>query len=84
MNFATVLRFVNMGRGDGWDERFAIPYFWKLMAEKYKVGMNYILTEYGFEEISEKCGYNDYKHFSVEFKKITGVSPSKYTYNFTD
>ncbi len=55
MNFATVLRFVDMGRKDGWDERFAIPYFWKLMAEKYKVGMNYILTEYGFPEICEKC-----------------------------
>ena len=55
MNFATVLRYVNMNRGDGWDERFSIPYFWKLMAEKYKVGMSYVLTEYGFPEICEKC-----------------------------
>lgn len=55
MNFATVLRYVNMNRGDGWDERFSIPYFWKLMAEKYKVGINYILTEYGFHEICEIC-----------------------------
>ncbi len=31
-------------------------------------------------EISSLCGYNDYKHFSVEFKKIVGVSPSKYIY----
>lgn len=34
------------------------------------------------EEVAELCGYNDYKHFSVEFKKITGLSPSKYTYNY--
>lgn len=34
------------------------------------------------QEIAEKCGYDDYKHFSVEFKKIMGVSPSKYVYNF--
>lgn len=34
------------------------------------------------QEIALLCGYDDYKHFSVEFKKITGVSPSKYTYNY--
>ena len=34
---------------------------------------------YSLESISELCGYNDYKHFSVEFKKVIGVSPSKYT-----
>ena len=39
---------------------------------------------YSLEEISEKCGYNDYKHFSVEFKKIIGCSPSKYVYSFTE
>ncbi len=37
---------------------------------------------YTLQNISEMCGYNDYKHFSVEFKKIIGVSPSKYTYNY--
>lgn len=55
MNFASVLRYVDMKNGNGWDERFSIPYFWKLMAEKYKVGLNYILTEYGLPEICEKC-----------------------------
>ena len=39
---------------------------------------------YTLQEISELCGYSDYKHFSVEFKKIIGVSPSKYTYKFED
>lgn len=37
---------------------------------------------YSLQEIAEMCGYTDYKYFSVEFKKITGVSPSKYTYNY--
>ena len=42
-----------------------------------------ILTKYyTIQEISEMCGYNDYKHFSTEFKKITGVSPSEYNYNY--
>ena len=39
---------------------------------------------YSLQEISELCGYNDYKHFSIEFKKITGVSPSKYVYEFCE
>lgn len=55
MNFASVLRYVDMKRGDGWDERFSIPYFWKLMTDKYCVGINYIMSEHGFEEICEKC-----------------------------
>lgn len=40
-----------------------------------------ILTGYySLQEIAEKCGYTDYKHFSAEFKKLLGVSPSKYCY----
>jgi len=39
---------------------------------------------YTLQEISELCGYTDYKHFSVEFKKVTGVSPSKYVYKFIE
>lgn len=30
------------------------------------------------QEIADRCGYEDYKHFSTEFKKIEGVSPSEY------
>ena len=39
---------------------------------------------FSIQEISKLCGYNDQKHFSAEFKKITGVSPSKYGYNFNE
>ena len=37
---------------------------------------------YSLKEVALLSGYNDYKHFSVEFKKIKGVSPSEYLYNF--
>jgi len=32
------------------------------------------------KDVASMCGYEDYKHFSVEFKKITGISPSGYRY----
>ena len=38
---------------------------------------------FSLTEIAGMSGYNDYKYFSVEFKKIMGVSPSDYQYNFT-
>ena len=33
---------------------------------------------YSLQEAAYLSGYNDYKYFSVEFKKIKGVSPSKF------
>ena len=36
---------------------------------------------YSLQEISDLCGYNDYKHFSAEFKKFTGIAPSRYYYH---
>lgn len=39
---------------------------------------------YSLQEIADMCGYSDYKHFTVEFKKIVGVSPSKYLYNYNN
>ncbi len=40
-----------------------------------------ILTGYySLQEVAECCGYTDYKHFSAEFKKLLGVSPSQYCY----
>lgn len=37
---------------------------------------------FSLQEIAERCGYSDYKHFSVQFKRIMGVSPSRYSYNY--
>lgn len=73
-------------------------YFRKLFKQKFGISpKQYIINQriqhaasliiagyYSLTEISELCGYNDYKHFSVEFKKVMGVSPSKYTYLFEE
>lgn len=39
---------------------------------------------YSLKEVAAMSGYNDYKYFSVEFKKIKGVSPSMYQYNYEE
>lgn len=70
-------------------------YFRKLFKEIYGIspkqyviqnrilhGASLILSGYfSLQAVAEHCGYRDYKHFSTEFKRITGVSPSKYEYN---
>ncbi len=55
MYFATLLRYVDMKKDDGWDDRFCIPHFWSLMADKYKIGLNAIISEHCLEEICSKC-----------------------------
>jgi YesN/AraC family two-component response regulator len=39
---------------------------------------------YSLKEVALMSGYPDYKYFSVEFKKIIGISPSEYLYNYSD
>ena len=39
---------------------------------------------YSLGEVAYLSGYNDYKYFSVEFKRIKGVSPSEYLYNYSE
>lgn len=39
---------------------------------------------YSLKEVAEMSGYHDYKHFTVEFKRNVGVSPSEYSYNYQD
>lgn len=34
---------------------------------------------YGLTEISDICGFSDYKYFSTVFKKYTGYAPSQFT-----
>ena len=55
MNLATVLRYNNLGKNSPWDERFYILKDYKTLAEKYKIGLNAIMTDYGYEEICERC-----------------------------
>lgn len=38
-------------------------------------------TDLKMMEICEKSGFSNYVHFSKEFKKFTGVSPSEYRAN---
>ncbi len=67
-------------------------YFRKLFKDAYKISPKQYVIETRIQyakslihsgccslrEIAELCGYNDYKHFTTEFKRITSVSPSKY------
>ena len=71
-------------------------YFRRLFKEEYGISpQKYIINlriqsamglistgYYSLKEVSDMSGYTDYKYFSVEFKKIAGVSPSEYSYNF--
>ncbi len=72
------------------------PYFRKLFKQEFGVSpQRYVIGRrirhaaslmltgyYTLSEIADLCGYNDYKYFSTEFKKIMGISPSAYKYNF--
>lgn len=54
-----------------------------IINRRIKYASSLIITGYySLEQVCDLCGYNDYKHFSVEFKKNVGVSPSKYSYNY--
>ena len=52
-----------------------------IISRRINYAASLILTGYySLLEVSETCGYTDYKHFSAEFKKLLGVSPSRYVY----
>lgn len=57
MNVATLLRYVNMKKGDGyfWNDRYYIMQDYKILADKYKVGMFAVMSEYGLDEICNAC-----------------------------
>lgn len=71
-------------------------YFRKLFKKEYGISpQKYIINlriqnavglistgYYSLKEIAYMSGYNDYKYFSAEFKKLKGVSPSQYSYNY--
>lgn len=72
-------------------------YFRKLFREQYGVSPQKYLIQlrircaadlissgyYSLKEVAVLSGYRDYKYFSVEFKRLMGISPSDYVYNFT-
>ena len=37
---------------------------------------------YSLKDIAYMSGYSDYKYFTTEFKKVMGISPSEYLYNY--
>ena len=69
-------------------------YFRKLFNKEFNMSpKKYVITKrmeyasslimskyYSLQEIADMCGYADYKHFSVEFKKHFLISPSHYYY----
>ena len=71
-------------------------YFRKLFREEFGISpQKYIINlriqnasglistgYYSLKEVAYMSGYNDYKYFSVEFKRVMGVSPSDYLYNY--
>ncbi len=62
-------------------EEFGISPKQYIINRRIKRATSLIIAGYHtLKEIASMCGYDDYKHFSVEFKKITGISPSKYRY----
>lgn len=73
-------------------------YFRKLFKARYGVSpQKYIMSlriqnavelistgYYSLQEAAYMSGYDDYKYFSVVFKKIKGTVPSKYSYNHNE
>lgn len=53
-----------------------------VIQQRIQQAASLILAGYcSLQEVAPMCGYRDYKHFSTEFKRIMGVSPSQYEYN---
>ncbi len=54
-----------------------------IIEKRIKYAASLIISgDCSLKEVATFSGYNDYKHFSVEFKRVTGKSPSQYNYNY--
>ena len=57
MNIAVLLRYVDLKKENDrfWNQRYYIMHDYKLLADKYGVGMVAIMSEYGLDEICGVC-----------------------------
>lgn len=55
MVLATVLRHVNVGEGGPWDDRYYIPHDFKLMADKYGIGLVAVMSDDSIDEVCRDC-----------------------------
>ncbi len=59
-----------------------LAYLTNIRMEKAKKLL--LSTTFSIAEISEKCGYGDYRVFTKVFKKTEGITPSQYRRDFMD
>lgn len=60
-------------------ERYGIPCMKDILSSRMEYAKQLLAeTEYSTNEISVKCGYRDYPHFSKMFQKYACLSPSQY------
>lgn len=63
-------------------QRYGIPCTKDILTSRMEYAKQLLTTtELSAVEVSEKCGYPDYSHFSKVFQKYACVSPSKYRKN---
>ncbi len=55
MVLATVLRYIDVKEGGPWDYRYYIPHDFKLMADKYGVGLAAVMSDSEIEETCRNC-----------------------------
>lgn len=55
MRIATLLRYVDLKKGNTWDHRYYIMDDYRRLATQYKIGMAAIMTEYDLEGICREC-----------------------------
>ena len=55
MKLATVLRYIDVKEGGPWDFRYYIPHDFKLMADKYGIGLVAVMSNDSIEETCRDC-----------------------------
>ena len=55
MVLATVLRYIDLKKGRPWDFRYCIPHDFKLMADKYGIGLVAVMSDDNIEEVCRDC-----------------------------